>query len=129
MYLRLKDISIAQPSQTSYGVTDPITPHTCRLSDMTYATPIRVDVEYIQEIRGQNTKMEKKGVVIGIMHVMLRSCCCKLYGKTESQLAKLGECPLDPGGYFIIKGNEKVLLMQHSFRKEGLSLIWTTRGT
>lgn len=23
----------------------------------------------------------------------------------------LGECPLDPGGYFVIKGTEKVMLL------------------
>lgn len=31
-----------------------------------------------------------------------------LYGKDEGELAKLGECPLDPGGYFIVRGTEKV---------------------
>jgi DNA-directed RNA polymerase beta subunit len=24
----------------------------------------------------------------------------------------LGECPLDPGGYFVVKGTEKVILIQ-----------------
>ncbi len=33
---------------------------------------------------------------------------CVLHGKNEPQLAKLGECPLDPGGYFVIRGTEKV---------------------
>jgi hypothetical protein len=31
-----------------------------------------------------------------------------LHGRNETDLAKLGECPLDPGGYFIVKGTEKV---------------------
>lgn len=32
-------------------------------------------------------------------------CCarCILYNKSEEELAKLGECPLDPGGYFIVR--------------------------
>ncbi len=39
---------------------------------------------------------------------MLRSSNCTLHGKSDEELAKLKECPLDPGGYFIIKGVEKV---------------------
>lgn len=39
---------------------------------------------------------------------MLRSSNCVLNGKTEAELAKLKECPHDPGGYFIIRGTEKV---------------------
>ena len=35
-------------------------------------------------------------------------CRCVLHNKNEPQLAKLGECPLDPGGYFVIRGTEKV---------------------
>lgn len=42
------------------------------------------------------------------MPIMLKSNKCVLYGKDEDELAKVGECPLDPGGYFVVKGNEKV---------------------
>jgi len=34
---------------------------------------------------------------------MLRSSNCVLTGKTPAQLADLRECPIDPGGYFIVK--------------------------
>ena len=30
----------------------------------------------------------------------------------KQQLFEMKECPLDPGGYFIIKGAEKVVLIQ-----------------
>ncbi|XP_008245801.1 PREDICTED: DNA-directed RNA polymerase III subunit 2-like, partial [Prunus mume] len=123
-----KDISIGEPSLTMDGVTEKIAPHTCRLSDMTYSAPIKVDVEYIQGSHDQKTRVEKKGVVIGRMPIMLRSCSCTLYGKTESELAKLGECPLDPGGYFIIKGNEKVLLMQEQLSKNRIIIDMDKKG-
>jgi DNA-directed RNA polymerase III subunit RPC2 len=35
---------------------------------------------------------------------MLRSCKCALYQKNEAEMAKMKECPLDPGGYFITRG-------------------------
>ena len=43
---------------------------------------------------------------------MLRSTYCLLSGLTDRDLTELNECPLDPGGYFIINGSEKVLIAQ-----------------
>jgi hypothetical protein len=42
---------------------------------------------------------------------------CVLKGKNEEELAWLGECPLDPGGYFIVRGTEKVILIQEQLSK------------
>ena len=52
------------------------------------------------------------GIVIGRIPIMLRSSRCILSGKSEDEQARLGECPLDPGGYFVVKGTEKVILIQ-----------------
>lgn len=43
---------------------------------------------------------------------MLRSTYCLLNGLSDRDLTELNECPLDPGGYFIINGSEKVLIAQ-----------------
>uniref|UniRef100_A0A0L8GV21 DNA-directed RNA polymerase subunit beta n=2 Tax=Octopus bimaculoides TaxID=37653 RepID=A0A0L8GV21_OCTBM len=43
---------------------------------------------------------------------MLRSTYCLLNRLTDRDLTELNECPLDPGGYFIINGSEKVLIAQ-----------------
>lgn len=42
------------------------------------------------------------------MPIMLRSKYCLLNGLVDRDLTELNECPLDPGGYFIINGSEKV---------------------
>ncbi len=41
---------------------------------------------------------------------MLRSSKCVLYNKTEAQMATMGECPIDPGGYFIVRYHRFSLL-------------------
>jgi len=48
---------------------------------------------------------------------MLRSCKCVLYEKNEIEMAKMRECPLDPGGYFITRGTERVILIQEQISK------------
>jgi DNA-directed RNA polymerase III subunit RPC2 len=85
----------------------------CRLRDLTYAAPIKVDVEYT---RGKQI-VSRKGLQIGKMPIMLRSSHCVLHEKSHEELATLGECPLDPGGYFIVKGVEKVCLVQEQLSK------------
>ena len=83
--------------------TEAVTPQQCRLRDITYAAPIMVDIEYT---RGRDivTKRAPGGAVrIGRMPLMLRCDRCVLAGKDEAQLARLGECPLDPGGYFVVR--------------------------
>ncbi len=56
---------------------------------------------------------------------------CVLQGKSEGELAALKECPYDPGGYFVVKGVEKVGLGEQSVqgrRCEGGSRRWKGGG-
>lgn len=128
IYLRYKDVRIGEPSFLVDNVTEKLTPHKCRLSDMTYAAPINVDIEYVTGSNDTKRTNTRQNVLIGYMPIMLRSCCCVLYGKDEDELAKYGECPLDPGGYFIIKGTEKVILMQEQLSKNRIIIDTDKKG-
>ncbi|OAY53344.1 DNA-directed RNA polymerase III subunit 2 [Manihot esculenta] len=128
IYLRFKDVRIGTPSVMVDTISEQLSPHMCRLSDMTYAAPIMVNVEYIQGSHDQKTRVEKNDVVIGRMPIMLRSRSCVLYGKDEAELARLGECPLDPGGYFVIKGTEKVILIQEQLSKNRIIIDTDKKG-
>eukprot|EP00854_Cymbomonas_tetramitiformis_P015153 gene15153-17925_t len=118
-YLKFLDIHVGKPSTNEEFSTLDLTPQQCRLRDMTYAAPITVDVEYTRgkEIVTRRSKDGVGGILIGRMPIMLRSSHCVLAGKDEAQLARLGECPLDPGGYFVVKGTEKVILIQEQITK------------
>lgn len=43
---------------------------------------------------------------------MVRSNFCLLHTLNSDSFYELGECPYDSGGYFIVKGSEKVLIAQ-----------------
>ena len=80
---------------------------------MTYAAPILVDIKYIRD----KQQIIRKNVPLGRMPVMLRSSKCRLGGANNTQMEAMNECPLDPGGYFIINGTEKVILIQEQLSK------------
>ncbi|MCJ1374940.1 DNA-directed RNA polymerase III core subunit ret1 [Loxospora ochrophaea] len=119
-YIRYENIYVGKPSRLdeeqvgpNHPWTSTVTPNECRLRDMTYAAPILVDFVYS---RGKHA-VRRTGVVIGRMPVMLRSSKCVLSSKSEKDMGLLNECPLDPGGYFIVNGTEKVILVQEQLSK------------
>lgn len=46
----------------------------------------------------------------------------------ERAFARLGECPLDPGGYFVIRGVEKVILVQEQLSKNRILVDYDRKG-
>ncbi|EOA12810.1 hypothetical protein CARUB_v10025768mg [Capsella rubella] len=128
IYLRFKAVRVGEPSILNINMAEQINPHMCRLADMTYAAPIHVNIEYVHGSHGEKQTSAKNNVLIGRMPIMLRSCRCVLNGKDEDELARLGECPLDPGGYFVIKGTEKVLLIQEQLSKNRIIIDSDKKG-
>ncbi|PKI83324.1 Ret1p [Malassezia vespertilionis] len=113
-YLKYTNIFVGRPERADPDAIDrSITPHECRLRDITYSAFIYVDIEYT---RGGKI-VRRKNVPIGRLPIMLRSNKCWLAGQDEKMLARMNECPLDPGGYFIVKGTEKVILVQEQLSK------------
>lgn len=113
-FLQYLDIRIGEPSVDEDAfMKTPVTPHQCRLRDRTYSAPILVDIRFK---RGSKIVV-KSNVEIGRMPIMLRSDNCRLMNKSEAELAEMKECPYDPGGYFIVKGVEKVILIHEQLSK------------
>uniref|UniRef100_A0A6G1S8W5 DNA-directed RNA polymerase subunit beta n=1 Tax=Aceria tosichella TaxID=561515 RepID=A0A6G1S8W5_9ACAR len=95
------------------GHTAPMMPNEARLRNLTYAAPIYVDIDKkIIQTDGSEEERKHQKTYIGKVPVMLRSEYCHLNGLSDRDLAEVKECPLDPGGYFIINGSEKVLIAQ-----------------
>uniref|UniRef100_A0A8D8LBS9 DNA-directed RNA polymerase n=2 Tax=Cacopsylla melanoneura TaxID=428564 RepID=A0A8D8LBS9_9HEMI len=124
-YLKYLDIHVGKPEiEESFNYTRQTTPHECRLRDLTYSAPITVDIEYT---RGSQ-RVVRSDLVIGRMPIMLQSSKCVLRGKTEFEKSKMNECPNDPGGYFIIKGTEKVILIQEQMSRNRILVENDSKG-
>ncbi len=101
--IRVEKPMIVEPT----GAITKITPMEARLRDLTYEGPI-----YLEAIPVKNgIEGEPEIVYIGSLPIMLRSKYCYLHGKSEEELIEMGEDPNDPGGYFIINGTEKAVVM------------------
>ena len=66
---------------------------------------------------------------------MVQSTWCKLKTKTvEERVSDYSECPYDQGGYFIVKGSEKVVVAQermahnfvYTFKNKEANYPWVT---
>ena len=115
-WLQYTDIWVGDPCRTSeenLSVGSSVTPNECRLVDTSYSAPIFVNYKYWRN----DHVIIKRNVKIGRMPVMLRSSKCILTGKSEADMCHYQECSIDPGGYFIIRGQEKVVLVQEQLSK------------
>ncbi len=88
------------------GSSNLIMPSEARLRNLTYSAPIFLEITVKKD--GQ---IDSEEVEIGRMPVMVRSKICNTWGLEKEKLIDNYIDPLDPGGYYIIKGNERVMVM------------------
>jgi DNA-directed RNA polymerase beta subunit len=83
-----------------------IYPIEARLRNLTYAGPINLEVS----AHVDNVQRETFTTQIGKMPIMLHSKFCHLHKLPKEELIKKGEDPDELGGYFVLNGNERVLI-------------------
>ncbi len=107
--IKISSIRFAPPTVVeSDGTSKHILPHEAIARNLNYSasiyatyTPMISGIEKIDEIRE---------TLIGELPVMVKSNLCYTKNMTKEQLVAKYEDPYDPGGYFIIKGTERVLV-------------------
>lgn len=87
-----------------------VDPMTCRLRDLNYETTIKLMLKYRNTDETQWKSFDK--LKVAVLPIMVQSKWCKLSNKTQEERIEFNECPYDQGGYFIIKGSEKVVVAQ-----------------
>ena len=119
--IKFGKVSIGKPAvKEADGTIRELTPMEARLRDLTYEAPLTLEFIPVKD----GVEYEPEEVRIGELPIMIKSRACNLARhameerkdhelsdeeyKKESQ--KMQEDPLDPGGYFISNGTERVLI-------------------
>lgn len=90
-----------------------IYPSDARLRDLSYDGAILCNItEKFTDLDGKEVLKEHPRVTIGRIPIMVRSATCNLNSLSADECLEKGECPNDYGGYFIVRGNEHVLVGQ-----------------
>lgn len=105
---------ITKPSISVGDEVKPLYPQRCRNAGLTYSASLAVDAVLYPNDQGPTERLEK--IPIGKIPVMLFSSLCHLRNLSDYELLRVGECTQDPGGYFIIKGSERLCLIQEKLR-------------
>ena len=88
------------------GSSSDITPAEAKMRSLTYAAAVTMEITVKKE-----DQIDSEIVEIGNIPIMVKSKACHTYGMSKEELIKSQHDPLDPGGYFLIKGNERVMVM------------------
>ena len=101
------------------GATKIMLPDEAKLRNFTYASTMAIDLNIKYTIRNTETMDNPKVIMktlpkinIGKMPIMLKSSICILKQNNHIHPSLTGECEMDCGGYFIVKGSEKTVLGQ-----------------
>jgi len=106
------------------GTRHEIYPSETRLRNLTFAMPLSVEMSPVID----DKELEKELVYIGDLPTMLKSKYCLLSELSEEELVRQGEDPLDPGGYFIVNGSERVIVAIEDLAPNRILVDIDTRG-
>ena len=115
--VKFNRVEITRPTTVSYksGKKNLLMPGLARRHNLNYSAPIMVDATitakaYLKNSTEPRVRTEEvKNFRIASMPIMVRSRLCHTNGMTIEALKECEEDPRDPGGYFILKGQEWVV--------------------
>ena len=105
--IKLGKIRVGKPKIIEAdGSSSIVMPYEARLRNFTYASTISLELT----VR-KGDQIDSEVVEIGKIPVMVKSQACNTFGLSKEELIENYNDGLDTGGYFIINGNERVMVM------------------
>ncbi len=135
--VRISDVKLAKPMIVEKdGSTKLMFPNDARLRNLTYAGQLSADVhvtartfssethEYVDDTkRITNVALGRLPIMVGSRHCMLQQHA------GASGASPHDECRHDHGGYFIVNGNEKVVISQDRIAENRTYVFLSTKAT
>jgi len=106
--IKLGEFKIGGPSvKEADGSVRDVMPSEARIRNLTYSAPMYIEMTPV--LNG----IESESVVVnfGDLPVMVKSRICPLAQMGREELIKAGEDPDDQGGYFVVNGTERILVL------------------
>lgn len=104
-------------------------PNLARLRNLTYGVPIFYNLrcEFSDDVDpAMGDSHTEQNVFLCSLPIMLKSKQCILKEMSRTMQSTCGEDPLDPGGYFIIDGAEKVLISREEDADNNIVVQWAS---
>ena len=105
-------------------------PNEARLRNLNYSSNIFCDIEIEYHILEEGDETKRRVLTktfdkinLGKIPIMLQSKICAVNNATSELKKQMGECPHDQGGYFIIDGQEKVLVSHERKAENKLYIV------
>lgn len=101
--------------------TLPLFPNEALLNDLTYCSGVFIDATLVATAyhKGDRTTKQRLTIpntMICKLPTMVNSKLCNMYNRSKESLIRLQEDPSDLGGYFVIKGNQYIIINMESMK-------------
>lgn len=106
--IKLGEFKIGGPTvKEADGSNREILPTEARIRNLTYSAPMYIEMTPVMN----NVESDSVVVNFGDLPVMVKSSICPLSTMGRDELIRAKEDPDDPGGYFIVNGTERILVL------------------
>jgi len=106
--IKFGKVSVGKPCvKEAEGAVRDVIPIEARIRDLSYTAPVYIEATPIVN----KVEQEPVNVLLAELPIMVKSKICPLSKMSREELEKSGEDPDDSGGYFIINGTERVLVL------------------
>jgi DNA-directed RNA polymerase subunit B len=107
--IKLGKLTVKRPTiHEADGSEKEILPMEARQRNLSYASSMYLTVAPVED----SYEEEPIEVYVGKLPIMVKSSYCALSKMSRDELIRAGEDPADPGGYFIVNGSERVVVIQ-----------------